>query len=1049
MAEGAEANAVGDDSSRIGDGEGSVEVGRSDGGSGENSMHQSGSQDDGNVIVSSASADGVSGCQDEYRSGLLCNGCSNLPGGSCSSNNGEHDECQSNEHSESNPVFGGNKDELCHADSSEAIPNFSAERGRDDKAYQEKEGRRKDAEPQNIASSSSVLYENDDMQQSSREAHLSSHEAETTAMDLSAKRSSSQVNNHRSPDITTDMTAAIGHALKRVDSSSICADDDRSVGGGAEAHNGDDDPSMPGGSVSKRNESTNEGGANALKNLLRKPKVIRKGTRKEPVDTSGSIIKRETKPNIDDITFSSHTSSSSMLNRPKPSNTVDAKPIIQVKPERVQEGIQIRMEANSNGDNAEVGLDDPMRMQQVLGELVESVVRNGSGDQQNELSSREDASSGLSFLDGHIRQLLQKDDDPCTTTPSPQPPVRPSRPHPTRVIHNPLMGTGDVPQESADSLNKDGHSILPNLLTRFSHQADNSEASGIPAAASGSSDSPQSGVSADNDGQSPSPNADSVTGRRRPFRVRDYSMWFTSENYNMLTTRQHGQKRGAPHDERAQETSAVPPNWKRNRRSDGANSTGSAAERLRHPSWSIWPSVQTGDRLREALTGANPGIAAEPDASSSGGARAGVTVRELLQRHIDVPAEPSSTLPSVIPPGVVNTSSYTPTSNTFVYSNSLNSPQHTQVHSLSSQPTQQSVGEAQQQPAHLGLPQRFLNPPVTSYNSYVAQQEKPTGEPPVGHFHTFRWTRPRRVYARRGTRHPATAARASTPDSSFDEIRPVAPFMGVSSDNQNNTRRQTLGQPTAAPPGGQQPTQDNFVPSSVRGLFSQSSLDSQEGIAGSSMTVTDSTQTVDVVVGVPQSPASPGASTSSDSGNARQSTSGETASSSLIKQLLLRDPGAAHHGSTKLEAAALRQSCAHESRVSQSHPTSEDEQPPNRDVGVSTRDGEGEVSSHQRGDQEEEEDEDEYHLDNKAALRLQLGINVGVNVSARVNGRNTQTSSYTCEHCDILFTDSVMYVLHMGCHGRRSAFECNRCGLVCRDKYEFAIHFIQGEHNMD
>ncbi|XP_033633882.1 uncharacterized protein LOC117295374 [Asterias rubens] len=59
----------------------------------------------------------------------------------------------------------------------------------------------------------------------------------------------------------------------------------------------------------------------------------------------------------------------------------------------------------------------------------------------------------------------------------------------------------------------------------------------------------------------------------------------------------------------------------------------------------------------------------------------------------------------------------------------------------------------------------------------------------------------------------------------------------------------------------------------------------------------------------------------------------------------------------------------------------------------------------------------------------------------------TQTTSYACEHCDVIFSDSVMYIMHMGCHGRRSAFECNQCGAVFRDKYEFTIHFIQGEHS--
>ncbi|XP_072050734.1 uncharacterized protein [Amphiura filiformis] len=330
------------------------------------------------------------------------------------------------------------------------------------------------------------------------------------------------------------------------------------------------------------------------------------------------------------------------------------------------------------------------------------------------------------------------------------------------------------------------------------------------------------------------------------------------------------------------------------------------------------------------------------------------------------------------------------------------------------------MAQQSQQPSHIPSP-RFLGPPVTSYNAFASAQDKPVTEPPIGHFHTFRWTRPRKVYARRGTRHPSAPARSSTPDSSFDDIRPVAPFTSIT--DEQSTRAEALGQPPLQ-------TQDTFT--STRDNFTQSSLDSQEATAASSITVSESTQSREII---PPPVSSPNASTSSD-GDGRGLAAAE-GSSSLIKQLLLREPGL---HAPKLEAAH-RQACAHESRVSQSQTIEEEQQ---RNI---LRE-EGEISSHQRGDQEDEEEE-EYDVDNKAALRLQLGINVGVSVGARVNYRNTQTSSYSCEHCDIMFTDSVMYVLHMGCHGRRSAFECNRCGLVCRDKYEFAIHFIQGEHNKD
>ncbi|XP_071965171.1 uncharacterized protein [Antedon mediterranea] len=76
-------------------------------------------------------------------------------------------------------------------------------------------------------------------------------------------------------------------------------------------------------------------------------------------------------------------------------------------------------------------------------------------------------------------------------------------------------------------------------------------------------------------------------------------------------------------------------------------------------------------------------------------------------------------------------------------------------------------------------------------------------------------------------------------------------------------------------------------------------------------------------------------------------------------------------------------------------------------------------------------------------------VETSENSRLNINSMSTQTGNYVCEPCDIIFTDSVMYVLHTGCHGRQHAYECNQCGTICRDKYEFMIHFVQGIHNRE
>ncbi|XP_056240516.1 zinc finger protein Eos isoform X1 [Seriola aureovittata] len=56
--------------------------------------------------------------------------------------------------------------------------------------------------------------------------------------------------------------------------------------------------------------------------------------------------------------------------------------------------------------------------------------------------------------------------------------------------------------------------------------------------------------------------------------------------------------------------------------------------------------------------------------------------------------------------------------------------------------------------------------------------------------------------------------------------------------------------------------------------------------------------------------------------------------------------------------------------------------------------------------------------------------------------------SFYCRHCRIIFLDHVMFTIHMGCHGFRQSFECNICGHLSQDRYEFSSHISRGEHQV-
>ncbi|XP_059181320.1 zinc finger protein Pegasus-like [Centropristis striata] len=57
-----------------------------------------------------------------------------------------------------------------------------------------------------------------------------------------------------------------------------------------------------------------------------------------------------------------------------------------------------------------------------------------------------------------------------------------------------------------------------------------------------------------------------------------------------------------------------------------------------------------------------------------------------------------------------------------------------------------------------------------------------------------------------------------------------------------------------------------------------------------------------------------------------------------------------------------------------------------------------------------------------------------------------QQQFHKCQHCDIHFLDNIIYTIHMGCHGYEHPFQCNVCGYICTDKYDFSCHFARGQH---
>ncbi|CAL8263540.1 unnamed protein product [Arctogadus glacialis] len=100
------------------------------------------------------------------------------------------------------------------------------------------------------------------------------------------------------------------------------------------------------------------------------------------------------------------------------------------------------------------------------------------------------------------------------------------------------------------------------------------------------------------------------------------------------------------------------------------------------------------------------------------------------------------------------------------------------------------------------------------------------------------------------------------------------------------------------------------------------------------------------------------------------------------------------------------------------------------------------------GGGEEEEEEARGGFDDSGGGERALLSQPGVAAAApSASPPQDPAASHKCQHCDIQFSDNILYTIHMGCHGYEHPFQCNICGTMCRDKYDFACHYARGHHH--
>ena len=61
--------------------------------------------------------------------------------------------------------------------------------------------------------------------------------------------------------------------------------------------------------------------------------------------------------------------------------------------------------------------------------------------------------------------------------------------------------------------------------------------------------------------------------------------------------------------------------------------------------------------------------------------------------------------------------------------------------------------------------------------------------------------------------------------------------------------------------------------------------------------------------------------------------------------------------------------------------------------------------------------------------------------SAKIKASQTQTA-FMCDHCNIMFFQRAMYLMHMGLHSSENPWQCAVCGVTFTEVYSFTSHFI-------
>jgi hunchback-like protein len=69
------------------------------------------------------------------------------------------------------------------------------------------------------------------------------------------------------------------------------------------------------------------------------------------------------------------------------------------------------------------------------------------------------------------------------------------------------------------------------------------------------------------------------------------------------------------------------------------------------------------------------------------------------------------------------------------------------------------------------------------------------------------------------------------------------------------------------------------------------------------------------------------------------------------------------------------------------------------------------------------------------------------NANEKIALSSSKAEVYCCDHCDIAFSDVVLYSMHKGYHGYQDPFKCNMCGVQTANKVEFFLHIARSSHS--